>query len=184
MVENGLHPAMVRNRDTFSAGLPDLPWYHIDKNASFVTGKRLAKVNDISVVVEDAELAHTPGLVAQGAFGVDTVQPLTFGIEVTDLLDPHIATRIPGDIGVVTFPKVYLHCVPAEDQVPGPAGIACKAKTLIEIDGRVRLKVCKDGDGFAECHGLPSIGSVHGGRSIQKKGSAVETADRRRLLAI
>lgn len=152
-------------------------------NVLVIVRQRLPEVDDISVIVEDAELSHAPGLVLQGSGRMDALQSLTFSEQFDNLVDPHITSRILRYPRVVALPKMKFYGIPAENQVAWPVGFAFETQLLVEDKGLICVQIRKDGYGLGKRHcSSHSILWKYGKGT--KKGSAVETADRRRLLAI
>ena len=106
-------------------------------------------MNNIAVVVEDAELLHAPWLFIQrSAVWVNNVQRLIFSIKLFNLGRVYIAAGIFSDSRIRTRPMVNKNVVPAEDQVTFPTGVKSKAKLFgVKFYGFSFVQGSKDGYG-------------------------------------
>ena len=83
-------------------------------------------MKDVSTVVQDTELSHTPGFVLQFSMWMNTTQHLALSIQKIDPGNTQIASRVSGDGWIITSPKVDLDLVPTAYDIVCPVTVTGK----------------------------------------------------------
>ncbi len=105
-------------------------------------------MKDVSTVVQDTELSHTPRFVLKFSMWMNTIQRLALGIQKIDPGNTQITSRVSGDGWIITSPKVDLDLVLTAYDIVCPVTVTGKSERTVELKRVFFVEICEDRDGL------------------------------------